>query len=167
MLSGEFGRYQGFQFFLHILSALTAGKLNFSFHYHVRCNLLSLLIVGLHMLSLVTIAAVPDQYRCFVDGVDTLESPAQWNSSDILKAIPRTNGELDQCHMYGPNNSTVPCTDYVYDRTYYQDTRAMDWNFVCDKEWMIKIAQTVYMLGVLTGALTLGPLADKIGKLIY
>lgn len=121
------------------------------------------MILGLHMLSLMTIAAVPDQYRCFIDGVDSLDSPAAWNSSEILSAIPNKNGDLDQCSMYGPGNTTVSCTNYVYDKTYYHDTRAMDWNYVCDKEWMIKIAQTVYMLGVLTGALTLGPLADKIG----
>lgn len=38
-VSGDFGRYQAFQFTLHILAALTA---------------------GMHMLSLVTVAAVPD-----------------------------------------------------------------------------------------------------------
>lgn len=38
-ITGDFGRYQAFQFTLHILAALTA---------------------GMHMLSLVTVAAVPD-----------------------------------------------------------------------------------------------------------
>lgn len=141
--AGEFGRYQGFQYFLHILSALTA---------------------GMHMLSLVTVAAIPE-HRCFIDGVDTNESAAAWNSSAIMAAIPlRNDGSLDTCSMYSVNRTAVPCQSYVYDRTYYQNTRAMEWNFVCDKRWMIAIAQTLYMLGTLTGALTLGGLADKIGR---
>lgn len=115
------------------------------------------------MLSLVTVAAIPD-HRCFIDGVDTKELPAMWNSSAILAAIPMKGDELDSCARYGANNTIVPCESYVYDTTYYYSTRASEWDFVCDKRWMIAIAQTLYMLGVLTGALTLGGLADKIGR---
>lgn len=141
-ISGEFGRYQGFQFFLHILSAVCA---------------------GLHMLSLVTVAAIPE-HRCFIDGVDTLEMSAAWNSSEILAAIPLKGDGIDSCSRYGVNQTIVPCESYVYDTTYYHATRATEWDFVCDKRWMIAIAQTLYMLGTLTGALTLGGLADKIGR---
>lgn len=139
---GDFGRYQGFQFFLHVLSALTA---------------------GLHMLSLVTVAAVPN-HRCFIEGVDSNESYAPWNSSAILAAIPSENGVLDSCSMYDIDNTTVPCRSYVYDNTYYKSSRTIEWNFVCDRRWMGSIAQTIYMLGVFTGAVTLGGLADKIGR---
>lgn len=135
---GEFGRYQGFQFFLHILSALTA---------------------GMHMLSLVTVAAIPE-HRCFIEGVDSIGEAAPWNSTDIRSAIPG----LSSCEMYSVNRSIVPCKSYVYDRTYYKSSRAIEWDFVCDKRWMIAIAQTLYMLGTFTGAVTLGGLADKVGR---
>lgn len=115
------------------------------------------------MLSLVTVAAIPD-HRCFIDGVDTNEMSAPWNSSEILAAIPMKGTELDSCAKYGVNRTIVSCDKYVYDTTYYQSTRASEWDFVCDKRWMIAIAQTLYMLGTLTGALTLGGLADKIGR---
>lgn len=137
--SGDFGRYQGFQFFLHVLSAVTA---------------------GLHMLSLVTIAAVPD-HRCFIDGVDTNTTIAAWNSSAILAAIPTVDGELDSCHMFVNGTETTSCSQYVYDDTYYKDTRSMDWNMVCDNRWHGAIAQTIYMLGVFTGAVTLGKKATE------
>lgn len=140
--SGEFGRYQGFQFFLHILSAFAA---------------------GMHMLSLVTVGATPE-HRCFIDGVDTNESIAPWNSTLILSRIPQAKGVLSSCSMYGVNNTILPCQSYVYDRTYYQSSRTIDWDFVCDKRWMISIAQTIYMLGTFTGAITLGGLADKVGR---
>lgn len=116
------------------------------------------------MLSLVTVAAIPD-HRCFIDGVDQINATALWNSKEILDAIPLKNDRsLDSCSMYGINKTVIRCQSYVYDTTYYSATRATEWNFVCDKRWMIAIAQTIYMLGVLTGALTLGGLADKIGR---
>lgn len=140
---GDFGRYQCFQFILHLLSAVTA---------------------GLHMLSLVTVAAIPE-HRCFIDGIDTNISIAAWNSSEILKAIPlKPDGNVQSCSMYSVNKTVVACQSYVYDQTYYGSTRATEWDFVCDKRWMIAIAQTLYMLGTLTGAFVLGGLADKLGR---
>lgn len=118
------------------------------------------------MLSLVTVAAVPD-HRCFIDGIDTNATYAAWNSTDILSAIPQRNGQLDSCSMYvngSLSNETISCTSYVYDDTYYKSSRTIDWNFVCDKRWLGAIPQTIYMLGVFTGAVTLGGLADKIGR---
>lgn len=142
--SGDFGRYQGFQFFLHILSAVTA---------------------GLHMLSLVTIAAEPE-HRCFIDGVDTNETIALWNSSEITSRIPMTDGVLDACKMFvaGSTNETTSCTKYVYDDTYYKDTRTIEWSLVCNDRYKAAIAQSIYMLGVFTGAVFLGSLADKVGR---
>lgn len=114
------------------------------------------------MLSLVTVAAVPE-HRCFVPGVDTNETIAPWNSSEILRAIPTKGDRLDTCHMF-VDNETVTCESYVYNLTYYKSSRSIDWNFVCDKRWMGSIAQTLYMLGVFTGAIVLGGWADKVGR---
>lgn len=116
------------------------------------------------MISLVTVGATPE-HRCFIEGVDTNTSYAPWDSINITSAIPRDNdGGLSSCYMYGANQSIVPCQSYVYDKTYYQSSRTIDWDFVCDKRWMISIAQTLYMLGTFTGAITLGGLADKVGR---
>ncbi|XP_059057509.1 organic cation transporter protein isoform X1 [Achroia grisella] len=139
---GDFGRYQCFQFSLHILAALTA---------------------GMHMLSLVTVAAVPE-HRCWIDGVDTQGSTAAWNSTEILAAIPQSpTGALSNCYIY-ENNETTACSKWVYDTKYRSSSRAMEWNLVCDKRWMGALAQTVYMLGVFTGAVVLGGMADKYGR---
>ncbi|XP_017873195.1 PREDICTED: organic cation transporter protein [Drosophila arizonae] len=143
----EFGKYQFAQFFLQVLSALTA---------------------GMHMLSLVTVASVPE-HRCFIAGVDNSSlSQLPWNSSAILEAIPlKPSGELDSCHMYNASagdQSQIPCEKYVYDTTYYKTSRTIDWDFVCDRRWMGAIIQTVFMLGTFTGAVTLGGLADKVGR---
>lgn len=130
--SGDFGRYQGFQFFLHILSAVTA---------------------GLHMLSLVTINAIPD-HRCYIEGVDT-GIYSDWNKTELASSFSLKNDLPESCHMLVGGNITK-CSRYVYDDTYYKDTRSMDWNMVCDDRFRGSIAQTIYMLGVFTGAVTLG-----------
>ncbi|GAB0094995.1 organic cation transporter protein [Sergentomyia squamirostris] len=144
-LLGDFGRYQGFQFFLHILSALTA---------------------GMHMLSLVTVMATPD-HRCFIPQLDQNETFYPWNSSDVAQYIPmKATGELDSCRVFSGSagNETASCSAYVYDHTYYETSKTIDWDFVCNKRWMASIAQTVYMFGVFTGAVVLGGLADKVGR---
>lgn len=118
------------------------------------------------MLSLVTVAAVPD-HRCFVPGIDTNTTYASWTSSEILSAIPqKLDGSLESCMMYNPgqNVTTMECESYVYDDTYYKSSRTIDWNLVCDRKWMGAIAQTIYMFGVFTGAVTLGGMADKYGR---
>ena len=113
------------------------------------------------MLSLVTIAAVPD-HRCFIEGVDSNTTTAPWNSTELFEAIPLINGQLDSCSMFLPGtNETTSCTKYVYDNTYYEDTRSMDWDMVCDNRFRGAIAQTIYMLGVFTGAVTLGKSKKK------
>ncbi|XP_073955194.1 organic cation transporter protein isoform X2 [Choristoneura fumiferana] len=140
---GDFGRYQCFQFVLHILAAMTA---------------------GMHMLSLVTVAAVPE-HRCWIDGVDTNESIQAWNSSDILSAIPHTpEGRLHNCLMFTDDNNTSICEKWVYDTRYRSSSRAIEWDLVCDRRWRGALGQTAYMLGVFTGAIVLGGMADKFGR---
>ncbi|XP_068617279.1 organic cation transporter protein isoform X1 [Battus philenor] len=140
---GDFGRYQCFQFILHILAAMTA---------------------GIHMLSLVTVAAVPE-HRCWIDGVDNNDSVAAWNSTEILAAIPTTSdGRLQNCYMFNEYNQTEKCSKWVFDDRYRSSSRGIEWNFVCDNRWRGAIAQTVFMLGVFTGAVVLGGMADKYGR---
>ncbi|XP_050296071.1 organic cation transporter protein isoform X1 [Anthonomus grandis grandis] len=137
---GDFGKYQAWQFFLHILSAATA---------------------GLNMLSLVTVAAVPD-HRCQIpDEDDTVFNNTLL--SDYMQYLP--NGALDRCqYLNVTTNETVRCNSWVYDDTYYKSSRAIEWNFVCDQRWMGAVAQSMYMFGVFTGAVTLGNMADKYGR---
>ncbi|XP_050296072.1 organic cation transporter protein isoform X2 [Anthonomus grandis grandis] len=75
------------------------------------------------------------------------------------------NGALDRCqYLNVTTNETVRCNSWVYDDTYYKSSRAIEWNFVCDQRWMGAVAQSMYMFGVFTGAVTLGNMADKYGR---
>ncbi|XP_049807194.1 organic cation transporter protein isoform X1 [Schistocerca nitens] len=140
---GEFGPYQMRQFALHIMAAFTA---------------------GMHMLSLVTVAAVPD-HRCAIPGVDVNGSVAPWNTSELTFHIPRGKDGLDSCRIIDHStNQSIKCDSWVFDNTYYESSKAIEWNFVCDRRWMGAVAQSAYMFGVFTGAVVLGSLADKFGR---
>ncbi|XP_060530914.1 organic cation transporter-like protein isoform X2 [Cylas formicarius] len=139
---GDFGNYQAWQFTLHILSAVTA---------------------GLNMLSLVTVAAVPD-HRCQLPGENT--TMIYRNDSVLSQYIPRVSDErFDSCLLLNSTtNSSFRCNSWTYDDLYYKSSRAIEWDFVCDRRWMGAVAQSMYMFGVFTGAVTLGNMADKYGR---
>ncbi|KAL6262289.1 hypothetical protein P5V15_007383 [Pogonomyrmex californicus] len=146
---GEFGKYQFRQYCLHLLATITA---------------------GLHMLSLLTVAAVPS-HRCDIPETNTSvltkdlfdSTILDWNTSSIMDHLPR---RLDNCHYLDRDNVTQECTSWTYDTTYFQSSRGMEWNFVCSRRWMGAVAQSSYMLGVFMGAVILGSMADKYGRKI-
>lgn len=39
------------------------------------------------------------------------------------------------------------------------------WNLICSEKYKVALVQSVFMFGVMMGALVLGPLADIIGRL--
>ncbi|XP_078046701.1 organic cation transporter protein [Augochlora pura] len=140
---GEFGKYQCWQFSLHVIGALTA---------------------GLHMMTLLTVAAVPPHKCDIPESVGTLNaSSAAWNASFMLEDLPRS---IDTCNYLDVNNTIQKCNSWTYDTQYFQSSRAMEWNFVCSQRWMGSLAQSTYMFGVFIGAVTLGSLADKYGRKI-
>ncbi|KPJ06783.1 Organic cation transporter protein [Papilio machaon] len=102
---------------------------------------------------------------CWIDGVDTNETVAAWNSTEVLAAIPMTlEGKLHNCYLYNEYNETEKCSKWVFVTRYRTSSRAIEWSFVCDQRWMGAITQMVYMLGVFTGAVVLGGMADKYGR---
>lgn len=75
------------------------------------------------------------------------------------------SGKFDSCSLWNSTtNTSYKCDSFVYDKTYYQSSRAIEWEFICDRRWLGALAQTMYMMGVFTGAVVLGNLADKIGR---
>ncbi|KAK3925857.1 Organic cation transporter protein [Frankliniella fusca] len=146
---GPFGRYQMFQFVLLALASVNA---------------------GVHMLSLVTVAAVPE-HRCFVPEVDELLNGSvravAWNDSRVADLRPtRPDNSKDSCHLLDEVNGSAwtPCERWVFDDTYYVSSRAIEWEMVCDKRWMEALAKSVYMSGLLVGAVLLGNQADRFGR---
>nr|XP_038028435.1 solute carrier family 22 member 6-A-like [Anas platyrhynchos]XP_038028436.1 solute carrier family 22 member 6-A-like [Anas platyrhynchos] len=69
-----------------------------------------------------------------------------------------------------PNGSsgprpTEPCHDgWDYDLSIYVATIVNEWDLVCSYRQLRQMAQSIYMAGVLVGALVLGGLSDKFGR---
>ncbi|CAM9115864.1 unnamed protein product [Bubo scandiacus] len=81
---------------------------------------------------------------------------------------------LGSCRRYvasSPTNSsagpraTEPCRDgWDYDRSVYVATIVTEWDLVCSYRQLRQMAQSIYMAGVLVGALVLGGLSDRFGR---
>nr|ACE75159.1 MFS transporter protein [Glyptapanteles flavicoxis] len=86
----------------------------------------------------------------------TCISPAPMNSSDsMLKACyVKVNESLPE----------VKCEKFSYDTTDFKSTIMSEWDLVCDRKFLMSMVQPLTQLGILSGNLISGIVADKIGR---
>ncbi|XP_003920306.1 solute carrier family 22 member 6 [Saimiri boliviensis] len=61
--------------------------------------------------------------------------------------------------------ATEPCTDgWIYDNSTFPSTIVTEWDLVCSHRALRQLAQSLYMVGVLLGAMVFGYLADRLGR---
>ncbi|KAM9728945.1 LOW QUALITY PROTEIN: solute carrier family 22 member 6 [Menidia menidia] len=161
---GGFGRYQ----WIHVTLISLPGLMMAS------QNLLNNFVSG-----------IPTHY-CTLPGnlsVHNLSLTHQVNERELLRAfIPVEAGgnRLDRCRRYvepqwqllAPNSSangsrllTEGCLDgWTYDRDEFSATTVSEWDLVCALRPLKQMIQTIYMGGVLTGAIVYGGLSDRFGR---
>ncbi|KAM4544460.1 solute carrier family 22 member 6 [Odontesthes bonariensis] len=107
----------------------------------------------------------------------------QVDEKQLLKAFipPEPSGNrLDRCRRYvepqwqllAPNSSanvselqTEGCVNgWTYDRSEFSATTVSEWDLVCSLRPLKQMIQTIYMGGVLTGAIIYGGLSDRFGR---
>ncbi|KAK7907789.1 hypothetical protein WMY93_016401 [Mugilogobius chulae] len=86
----------------------------------------------------------------------------QWELSGC-KCSLRINPTDFTYDFYG-NKSEKVCDGFVYDHSEIQSSIVTDWDLVCEGEWLAKLCQPTFMLGVLIGALVFGDIADRVGR---
>ncbi|XP_062309843.1 solute carrier family 22 member 6 [Osmerus eperlanus] len=83
---------------------------------------------------------------------------AQWHLLEGNASTPVTFAN-------GTEPETELCLDgWTYDRTEFLSTIVTEWDLVCTLRPLKQMSQTVYMGGVLTGAIIFGGLSDRFGR---
>ncbi|XP_018584714.2 solute carrier family 22 member 16 [Scleropages formosus] len=86
-----------------------------------------------------------------------------WELSQCRRAL-RINGSGFEYHFNGSKTVQACGGRFSYDSSEVQQSIVTDWDLVCEKEWMAKLCQPTFMLGVLIGALVFGDIADRFGR---
>ncbi|XP_065288969.1 organic anion transporter 3-like [Dermacentor albipictus] len=88
-------------------------------------------------------------------------------------AIPLgPDGEPNQCDVYDPpltkgadqQRHVAHCKKWAYDTSNTDDSIVSRWDLVCDREWLLKLSKTVYVMGTVLFVPAAGPLADRFGS---
>lgn len=84
----------------------------------------------------------------------------QWELSRCRCAL--RSDPKDFTYEFSGNKTVRECGGtFVYDHSEVQQSIVTEWDLVCDKEWLAKLCQPTFMLGVLIGALVFGDAADR------
>ncbi|XP_051820612.1 solute carrier family 22 member 12 [Antechinus flavipes] len=131
-------------------------------------------------------AAIP-AHRCRVPLLDNATASPNETGGPGPEALLRAFIPLDQhqklerCRRFlhpqwqllEPNASdphasaagTEPCLDgWVYDHSDFTSSIVSEWDMVCDWLFLKPMTQSIYMVGIMIGALIYGPLSDRFGR---
>ncbi|KAK3524337.1 hypothetical protein QTP70_027959 [Hemibagrus guttatus] len=147
---------------------------------HVTLLSIPILVMASHNLLQNFVAAVPP-HHCTVH--TNLSASTMGPAEMLLVSVPMDEqGKLERCRRYvhpqwnllSKNSSEdlekkeiemEGCVDgWSYNRTDMSATIITEWDLVCDSKSLKQMGQTIYMGGVLLGALVFGGLSDKFGR---
>ncbi|TSL47607.1 Solute carrier family 22 member 16 [Bagarius yarrelli] len=86
----------------------------------------------------------------------------QWELGPCRKMLRLDTQDFQ--YEFSVNKSVESCTGYVFDHSQVKQSIVTEWDLVCEKEWLAKMTQPTFMLGVLIGALLFGDIADRVGR---
>ncbi|XP_003230453.2 solute carrier family 22 member 6-A [Anolis carolinensis] len=79
--------------------------------------------------------------------------------------LPRPAPGSNSTELGGMESREEPCLDgWVYEEEEFASTVVTEWDLVCDFRNLQQMAQSIYMAGVLAGAVVFGGLSDKFGR---
>ena len=59
-------------------------------------------------------------------------------------------------------NESEKCQEWIYDYSFYPRTIVSDFDFVCDRRYLVSLSQSMYEFGNAFGVIISGPLADRL-----
>ena len=99
--------------------------------------------------------------------------PSEKHSSNFLDSKNKYDGcsmykpveDEEVCHQKSFNQSeTIPCTEYIYDNTFFDETLATKLNLVCGDAHYKSLLGTLLIVALLFGSLIGGRLGDQFGR---
>ena len=72
--------------------------------------------------------------------------------------------QLITCDANFYSNETIPCTEYVFDDFYFDETVSTKFDLVCENEYKKNLLGTILILGLLFGSFIGGFVGDKFGR---
>ncbi|XP_026574270.1 solute carrier family 22 member 13-like [Pseudonaja textilis] len=130
---------------------------------------------GFHMFSQLFMV-IPVPHHCNTNWFDNIHLNLTEEEKLNLTIPRKPDGTLEQCLMYTPVetnfetilqtglNSTEKCRDgWVYPSK-PKPSLISQFSLVCDQKDLIDISQSIFMSGLLVGAMVLGPLSDWYGR---
>uniref|UniRef100_A0A8P4GS43 Solute carrier family 22 member 6 n=1 Tax=Dicentrarchus labrax TaxID=13489 RepID=A0A8P4GS43_DICLA len=158
---GGFGRYQ----WIHV----------------TLISLPGLMMAGQNLLNNF-VSGIP-AHHCTLRSNNTSTETSPLSEKQLLRAfipLDSSGNKLDRCrrfvepqwHLLAANSSTnvsqiqtEGCLDgWTFDRSEFLATTVSEWELVCSLRPLKQMIQTIYMGGVLTGAIIYGGLSDRFGR---
>ncbi|KAJ6646134.1 Organic cation transporter protein, partial [Pseudolycoriella hygida] len=70
---------------------------------------------------------------------------------------------VSKCYLY--EGSTVKCTEWQFDYSFYQKTLIDEFELVCDREHFISMTKSIFQIGYLVSSIFTGLMSDRYGRL--
>ncbi|XP_018565831.1 organic cation transporter protein isoform X2 [Anoplophora glabripennis] len=87
--------------------------------------------------------------------------PVAWHQLSIVFVAPPVTFT---CAENITDKCSSNCSSHVFDTSIFTNTIAIEWDLVCQKQYLANLAQTITMLGILFGNMVFGYLSDRFGR---